>query len=147
MWLLVKAANFHPISIVISMYCAAITSCLLCKSTGLLSLPLRHCAVWTTTASIPGLQCELTNHYKIDCDEAANRSPRQFKLGCAEIVQNDFIYRWDFVYCIYPIIYVFPRIMTWTDQRMFVGTMQTHVDPVWVRNRHPMNASITATFL
>ena len=36
----------------------------------------------------------MANHCKIDYDEAASLSPKQFKLGCAEIVKTDFINRW-----------------------------------------------------
>ena len=38
--------------------------------------------------------CELADHYKIDYDKAASLSPKQFKLGCAETVKNNFINRW-----------------------------------------------------
>ena len=38
--------------------------------------------------------CELADHYKIDYDKAASLSPKQFKMGCAETVKNNFINRW-----------------------------------------------------
>ena len=95
-WLLAKAANFHPMSIVISMFCVTIIVCLLCKTIKLLSLSLRHCTnlndygfnTWITRL------CELADHYKIDYDKATSLSPKQFKLGCAETVKNNFINRW-----------------------------------------------------